>query len=111
MVCGICCLALWCAWPVALPLAVVACVLGLYGLHSQYRGMAIAGLVTSIVGLGWYGVLFSLYVWGLTLGGLHPYSSGYHVSAPVCLLRRVLRPKRVVPEHQGEGAVRVLRRR
>jgi hypothetical protein len=36
---------------VALPCALVGCVLGSKSLKSAYRGMAIAGMVTSIIGV------------------------------------------------------------
>ena len=49
MVLGIVSLVLLCFWPISLPCAVVAFILGLVGLKKPGRGMAIAGIVTGVI--------------------------------------------------------------
>src|SRR5690554_2477100 len=51
LVLGIISVVLFCAWYLSLPCAVVGLILGILSLKSSDRGMAIAGLVLSIIGL------------------------------------------------------------
>ena len=49
MVLGIISLVIFCFWYISIPLAIIAIVLGVIGMKSGGKGMAIAGLVCGIV--------------------------------------------------------------
>jgi hypothetical protein len=64
LVCGICSIVLGCVWWIGVPAGVVGIVLAVKGMRSNLRGLGIAGLVTSIVGLAWAGSVAVLWLIG-----------------------------------------------
>ena len=88
MVLGIVSLVFMCFWPISLPCAVVAFILGLVGLKKPGRGMAIAGIVTGVITFVIMIIFFILIVVGvftaLDLGvnsSLSNYMDNYYSSS------------------------------
>src|SRR5262245_15775500 len=64
LVCGICSILLMCVWFLAVPVGVVGILLANQGRRSTSRGLATAGLVTSIVGTAIAGIVAALWIVG-----------------------------------------------
>lgn len=79
MVCGIVAVVLgWCFYYVSVPLAIVGLILGAISLNKKTpgRGMAIAGLVLSIISLALTILVFA--VLGAAIGGLESTLEGWN---------------------------------
>ena len=69
MVLGIVALVFFCLWYISIPCAILAIIFGILGMKSINKGMAIAGLVTGIIGLViWVFLIMMLFIFGFTLG-------------------------------------------
>src|SRR5690554_2838905 len=67
---------LFCLWYLSLPCAVVGLILGIMSLKSSGRGMAIAGLVLSIIAIAIFVVMLILAAIGLSI--LNDAASGFN---------------------------------
>ncbi len=69
LVLGIVTLIFFCIWYISIPCGILAIVFGILGLKSSGRGMAIAGLITSSIGLVISAlIVIFLFIVGFTIG-------------------------------------------
>lgn len=69
MILGIVALVFFCLWYISIPCAILAIIFGILGMKSINKGMAIAGLVTGIIGLViWIFIIIMIFIFGFTLG-------------------------------------------
>lgn len=79
IVLGITSIALWCAWFVSIPCAIIALIFGIVGLKKPGKGLAITGLVTGAITLViWILLFIGAFMYGFMEGLSEIEDNTYH---------------------------------